>query len=444
MFNELFVHLEAINDFIWGYVAFLLITLLGIYFTLRSGFFQIRKFIPTFKTFMALRTHKKQERGMHPIKTFYAAIGGCIGIGNIVGICTAVQIGGPGALFWTWIAGFLGMLIQYSEVFLGMRYREKNDQGSYDGGPMYFLPKAYRGNWVAILVSLLLCIYGVEVFMFNVMADSIAVNWHINKVLVVGVLLAAVLVVTFGGIQRVGMVCSKVIPAFIILYLGMGFWVLFLHGPEIPGIVSMIFKGAFTHQAAIGGFAGSSVILAISMGLSRGAYSGDIGVGYMSIIHSESSEQNHSKQASLAIMVIFIDIFIVCTMSILLALVTGKWHSSPDVTLMVQDALGMHFPYMDVFMPFFLFLLGYTTIIAYFAVGVKCARFISAKQGPRLYYALGCTALVVFAFVGPEQAFVVMSLSGAALLILNLIGIFLLRKEIKFKVTQVLEKNIDS
>ena len=129
---------------------------------------------------------------------------------------------------------------------------------------------------------------------------------------------------------------------------------------------------------------------------------------------------------------VFIDTFVICTLSILIVLATGYWKSDVDVTLMVQEALSLHFPYMHIFMPVFLFLLGYTTILAYFVVGAKCAKFISPKWGPRLYYLYACITLPLFAFVDAKEAFVVMSLSGALLLILNLTGIFMLRKQIHF------------
>ena len=138
--NEAFIFLEQINDFIWAHIAFLLLGGLGLYFSLRSGFFQIRKFPAILWTFVTFFKSKAKGKGVHPLKVFFAAIGGCIGIGNVVGICTAVQIGGPGALFWTWIGGLFGMLIQYAEVYLGMKYRVQNSEGSYDGGPMYFFP----------------------------------------------------------------------------------------------------------------------------------------------------------------------------------------------------------------------------------------------------------------------------------------------------------------
>lgn len=432
---SLFIYLDAINDFIWGYAGFFLIFLFGIYFTFTSGFYQIRKLPAIFLDFISQIKQKDQtsKEGLHPIKVFFAAIGGCIGIGNIVGICTAVQIGGPGALFWTWIAAFLGMILQYSEVFLGMRYRVKNPEGGYSGGPMYFLPKAFKGKWVGIVVSLLLCVYGVEIFMFNVITDSVSTNWHLSKPLVVFLLFGLVMFAAKGGIKRVSDICSAIIPLFILIYVGMTFWILVENGAMIPSLLKTVFEGAFTSQAAQGAFAGSSIMLAISMGLSRGAYSGDIGVGYTSVIHAESRSQNPQKQASLTIIGIFLDTFIVCTLSIFLVLATGTWKEPLDVTLMVQNALAHYFPFMDIFMPFFLFSLGYTTIISYFVVGLKCAKFISGKYGPLLYYTYAALALPIFSFVSAQQAFIIMSLVGAFLLMFNLIGTFLLRKEIYFE-----------
>jgi AGCS family alanine or glycine:cation symporter len=427
-----FETLEIINEFIWGHIAFILILGLGIYFSIRSRFFQIRQFPAILVAFSSFFKSRTKTTGVHPLKTFFAAIGGCIGIGNVVGIATAVQLGGPGALFWTWVGGLAGMLIQYSEAYLGLKHRIKNNQGSYDGGPMYFLPRAYKGRWIAPLISFLLCIYGVEIFMFNVMTDSIAANWNLNPYLVVAVLMVAILVVALGGINRVGAVCSGLIPLFIVLYFLMSLWVLSQHFYDLPAIIALIFKSAFTPHAAIGGFSGCALMTTLSMGLSRGAYSGDIGVGYTSVIYAESATDKLQRQSALTIIAVFIDTFVICTLSILVILATGHWHATPDATLMVQHSLSLHFPYMHIFMPIFLFLLGYTSILAYFVVGIKCAKFISPTWGPRLYYLYACITLPLFAFVNPTHAFLIMSLSGAALLILNLIGIFLLRKEVKF------------
>ncbi len=427
----IFYTLELINEFIWGHIAFILIFGLGAYFSFQSRFFQVRQFGPIIRSFISFFNEKNGKTGVHPLKVFFAAIGGCIGIGNVVGIVTAVQIGGPGALFWAWIGGFAGMLIQYSEVYLGMKHRIPNKEGSYDGGPMYFLPLAYKKQWIAPTICFLLCIYGVEIFMFNVMADSFSANWQFDKYIVVALLMIAILIAA-GGINRVGEVCSTLIPLFIILYVFMALWVIFQHAAELPSIFRSIFEGAFTAQAAKGGFAGSTVMMTISMGLSRGAYSGDIGVGYTSVIYAESGTDKIKKLSSMSIIGIFIDTFVICSLSILVVLATGHWNSGIDVTLMVQESFALYFPYMHFFMPIFLFLLGYTSILAYFVVGAKCAKFISKKWGPTAYYIYACTMLPIFAFVDATQAFVIMSLSGALLLILNLFGIFLLRKEVHF------------
>lgn len=430
----MFDTLEQINDFLWGHLAFILILGLGFYFSFRSSFFQVVQFPRICASFISLFAQKssKKRLGIHPLKAFFAAIGGCIGIGNIVGICTAIQLGGPGAIFWTWVGGFAGMVIQYAEVFLGMRYRVKNKEGSFDGGPMYFLPAAFKTRFVAYLVSFLLCIYGVEIFMFNVMADSIIVNGDFNPYLVVAILLIAVFGVALGGMNRVGEVCSALIPLFIVLYVGMGLYILVVEHALLPKALGLIFEGAFMPQAPLGAFAGSSVSLTISMGLSRGAYSGDIGVGYTSVVHAESNTKYPKRQAALTIIGVLLDTFIICTMSIFLVLITDVWQTGIDVTLMVQEALSHYFPYMHFFMPFFLFLLGYTTILTYFIVGVKCAKFISPSLGPILYYLYAAIAMPLFAFVNPTHAFLIMSLSGAALLLLNLSGMFLLRKEVEF------------
>lgn len=426
---------QTLNEFIWGYINFIIILVLGVFFSLRSNFFQIRQFPKIVKIFCSFFKEKEDADGVHPLKAFSAAIGGCIGIANVVGICTAVQIGGPGALFWTWIAGILGMLIKYSEVYLGMIHRVKNPRGGYSGGPMFFLKKAFNNSWVASIVCFLLCIYGVEVYMFSVVVESMTTNWMLNKYLVIAALLLLTLIVVRGGIKRIGKICSSVMPFFLLLYVFMSLWIIGHHIDRLPDVFAAIVKGAFTAQAATGAFAGSTIILTISLGLSRGCYSGDIGIGYSSIVHSESSAVHPAKQASLGVFGIFLDVFLVCTLSILLVLVTDTWKMPVDTTLMVQMALEKSFPYMNIFMPFLLLLLGYSTIIAYFAVGIKCAEYLFPKRGRLIYYTYAIAAFILFSFFDPVHALTAMSLSGAFLLIINLTGIYRLRKEIKFDLT---------
>lgn len=434
MLNFIFDYFTSLDSFFWAYIAFVLIAVLGVSLTIRSRFFQIREFPSILRTFVHFLTRSSSEvRGVHPLKAFFASVGGMIGIGNVVGIVTAVQIGGPGALFWVWIAALIGTIIKYSEIYLGLKHRVMNERGGYDGGPMYFLRLAFNNRWVPIFVSCLLCIYGVEIYQFAVVTDTLTANFDLNRYAVIGALLLLILYSSVGGISRVGKICSWVMPAFMALYISMSLWIIFQEISILPAVLKSVFTSAFTGHAAIGGFAGSSMLLAIQHGISRAAYSADIGIGYDSIIQSESNTIHPERQARLAVLGVCVDNF-VCTMSILVVLVSGIWKSVDPIggSLLVQSALSQYFPYMHIFMPIFLFIVGYTTMIAYFCVGIKCARFLSPKYGTRLYIIYGVVSLLFFSFFDQSQALLVMSLAGALLLITNLLGIFMLRHQIVF------------
>jgi AGCS family alanine or glycine:cation symporter len=430
-------NLDFLENLLWTFFGVPIVILLGLYFSVKSNFFQIRHLPTVFKNFFSFLFVKKskEELGIHPLKAFFAAVGGCVGIGNIVGICTAVQLGGPGALFWIWMTAFAGMILKYSEVYLGLRYRKPNDHGGYNGGPMYFLQAAFKNAWVPQLVCILLCIYGVEVFQFSVISSSVTTNLGWNRYAVIAVLLGLVIFAGSGGVKRVGNISSKSLPFFVVIYVGMGLWVLFNNLSAIPGVVQQIFVSAFTGHAAVGGFAGAGITAAMSYGIRRGCYTGDIGVGYASVIHSESCAQVPEKQASLAIFDIFLDTFIVCTTSLFLILTTGIWQEPMEAGMLVQNALGQYFPYMHYFMPLFLFLLGYNTINAYFCVGLKCAEHLSPKWGRGSYFAYAVVALIIFSFLGTAQAQTVMAIAGVSLLMINGAGIFMLRHEISFNLS---------
>lgn len=433
MLTALTTQLEFVEEVLWTYFGVPIVAFLGIYLTVKSNFFQIRQLPTVFKTFLGfLRFRNTDQQGIHPLKAFFAAVGGCVGIGNIVGICTAVQLGGPGALFWIWMTALAGMIFKYSEVYLGLRYRVPNGEGGYNGGPMYFLKRAFKQSWIPKLVCVLLCIYGVEVYQFSVITTSITTNLGINSYLVIAVLLLLVVFAGIGGVKRVGSISSTSLPIFVVIYVGMGTWVLFNNLQVLPSVFHNIFTSAFTGHAAVGGFAGAGIMAAMSHGIRRGCYTGDIGVGYASVIHSETSVQVPEKQASLAIFDIFLDSFIVCTTSLFLILTTGVWQEPMEAGMMVQLALGDYFPYMHVFMPIFLFILGYNTINAYFCVGLKCADHLSPRLGRPIYYAYAVLALLLFSFMGTSQAQMVMAIAGVSLLIINGCGIFILRHEISF------------
>lgn len=433
--------IEQISNFIlsfenalWGLVGVPIVILLGLLLSFQSKFAQFRNLPAAVKVFLSFFSKKDDhQKGVPPLKAFFACIGGSVGVGNVVGVCTAVQLGGPGALFWIWMTAMAGAIVKYSEVYLGMRYRVSDGKGGYSGGPMYYLQQAFKSSWVPSLVCVLLCLYGVEIFQFSVVTKSIAVNFDLNFFAVVGVLLAMVLFAGSGGVRRVGNIAGTLIPLFVFMYVSMGVWVLANNISNIPAVFSEVFSSAFTGHAAVGGFVGSSLLATISQGVRRGCYTGDIGIGYASVIHSESSVTVPEKQALLVVFEIFFDTFIICTSSVVIVLVSGVWQDSLDGTMLVQTALGRYFPYMHFFMPVFLFLVGYATINAYFCVGLKCAEYLMPTIGRKLYYCYAVVVLIAFSFVDSTVAQAVMAIAGGLLLVVNSVGIFRLRKEISFE-----------
>jgi AGCS family alanine or glycine:cation symporter len=435
MIEFLFGILAQFDRIFWEYIGFTLVLAAGVYFTFITHGYQfttLRHAATNIKALM--HDHDPNDRGAHPIRLYFASVGGMVGLGNLVAVVTAVTIGGPGSVFWLWVASFSGMLIKYSEIYLGLKYRVHNDHDGYDGGPMYYLQAAFKSKFLPIIVCVLLCIYGVEVSQFLILTDTFSKGYSINRWLVIGVLLAAVLYVGFGGVKRLADVCTILMPPFMLLYIGMCFWVIGHHFSELLHIIPVIFKSAFAGHAAVGGFAGSTLLVAAQYGTARAVYSGDIGIGYDSIVQSESRVKSPARQARVAVFSLANDTFI-CTLSCLVLLVTGLWTSTDGLlpSEYIPTALGMYFPHIGIFMLVLFFLAGFTTIVGYFVVGLKCARFLHAKYGQRLYIAYAIIAFVAFSFCDQASVMLIMSSSGGLLMLCNLLGVWKLRREIKFR-----------
>lgn len=439
MIDTLFYYLDQLNTLLWGYAGVGLILLVGTYLTIYSKAMQLRLFPKIVRNFVS-ETRKKNrtsdnplERGTSPLKVFFASLGGCIGIGNLVTVAIAIKVGGPGALVWIWIVAFLGMILKYSEVYLGITFRIPNHKNSYDGGPMYFLKKAFpKFPLLPSIMAVFLAIYGVEIFMFSVVKESIHQNWHINENVVIFSLLALVLFGVMGGVRRIGQISSILVPCFVLVFVGMTSWVLINHSAELPLAFYEIFRAGFTGHAVAGGTLGGSLILVMAKGVSAAAYSGDVGIGYASIINSETRVNDPARQASLSIFGIFLDSFIVCTCTVLLVYVTGVWEMDIKGELLVQEALSHYFPYMDIFMPLFLFSLGYSTILPYMLSGIKAATFIAPKYGTKIYYAFGTSAFLLFSYVDSTYALTLMQIAGGCLMLINLPALYQLRKHVRY------------
>ncbi len=440
MFEYFFYFLSLVDDFLWSYAGVPAILVLGLILSTHAKFFQVFQIPRIWRIFFGLlkEEHKPQqqhERGVPPLQAFFASLGGVIGIGNVVVVCSAVQIGGPGAIFWMWVASFLGMIVKYSEIYLGITYRIPNKEGTYDGGPMYFVQKATSNKWVPQLICLLLCMYGADMYLFRIMTRSIVTSWGLNQYAVIAFLITVILIAGKKGLGWAGKASSIIIPVFLAAFVGISMVVFISNAAQIPSLLMIIVKSAFTGHAALGAFTGATLLMTMSQGMKRACYAGDIGIGYASVIHAESDEHNPAKQAALGVFGIFIDTFVVCTTSVMLILITGLWNQGIHEERVVAMALSQYIPYIDILWPIFIFLLGYSTIIAIFNVGKKAATFLSPKYGERTYFVYATAVFLIFSFVGSEaQIMTIMSMTGVCLLLINLLTILSLRRKISFKI----------
>ncbi|MDR1907349.1 MAG: amino acid carrier protein [Holosporales bacterium] len=432
--NSIFFVLGVINDTLWEYVDFFIILAIGLYLTIKSGFFQVRTIFSPIETFNALRqtVHTSDDdSGIGPFRLYFTSMGGSIGVGNVGGIVAAVSIGGPGGLLWMWVAVFVGMLVKYAEIFLGIKYRVKNKSGGYDGGAMYYLARAFSYKWIPSLFCVLMCIYGTEIYQFKVVQDAIVDAFGIERVVVVGVLLATSIYITVGGVNRLSAVCTVLMPLFLLVYTVVCIYVISKSHVNFGDMFADVFTSAFKGRAAVGGFVGSSFVNTVQQGMSNAVYSGDIGMGYDSVIQSETRISTPSVQARTAMFSLFTDCTI-CTLTVLLVLSTGQWCAGHAHGFdAVVAALSGHVPYVKHLIALLFGLAGLTTILGYLAVAMKSAKKLSEK-GPVIYLTYAICSFILFSFLDQNFARMVMFIAGGIIVLINLIGIFRLRHELRF------------
>lgn len=427
------------EEYLWGYGALICIITLGLLLSQQSGWFQITQMKHIFRLLKKSFKEPPQETGTKPLYVFLASLGGCVGIGNLATVAMAVHLGGPGALFWMWVVAFVGMIIKYSEVFLALSDRAYDTKKKrYIGGSMYFVRKAFPFlKGLPALTALLMVFYSIEVYSFNIVKDSFVLNFGLNPLLFTILFIGAILYTVLGGTQRVGKVNLCILPVFLIAYVGMIVFIITQRADHIFPMLKSILTSAWTGHAPIGLFAGAATITSLSRGASAAAFSGDIGVGYNSVIHIDTQTKKPAQQASLALVSIFVDTLLVCTSTMVLVLITGVWKTDISSALMVQEALSMYFPGMHYVMPFIIFILGYSTIVSYLVSGVYTVEYLAPKYGKTIFYTAACLAFLLFSFFKAEYAFTLTSLAGGLLLYIHMAAIYRLRKNIVYDLSRV-------
>jgi AGCS family alanine or glycine:cation symporter len=325
------------------------------------------------------------------------------------------------------------MLVKYCEIYLGITHRVRNMHGGYDGGPMYYLQAAFNNRILPVFVCVLICIYTADVSQFLIVTDTISQAFSLNHLLVTLSLLLLVFIIAKRGMRSVAFVSLFLMPPFLVSYVACCILVIAQHMDSLIALLPTIFYSAFEGHAPLGGFAGSSILMAAQYGTSRAVYSGDIGIGFDAIIQSESRVQYASKQARMAVFALANDMLI-CTLTCLVVLSTGLWlNGDLQPSEYIVTAFALHLPFAPWFMNALFVVTGFTSVVTFMAIGFKSARFLHPSWGESCFLFYAAFAFTLFSFCEQSQVILVMSSCSALLLICNMAGIMKLRKQIIFR-----------
>ncbi|SCZ81575.1 alanine/glycine:cation symporter family protein [Acidaminobacter hydrogenoformans] len=337
---------DFLNGLVWGPYMIGLILFTGVLLTVRLGFPQVVNFKYIIKNTLG-RMFKKPEAGEGDISSGQAgltAIAAVVGTGNIAGVATAIAMGGPGAVFWMWVSAFFGMATKFSEIALGIKYRERRKDGTYSGGAMYYLDKGLNSKFMAVFFSVMVIItYFIigAIVDTNSMVLSLEEQWGIEP-LISGIVLAVLAgIVILGGIKRMGQVCEILAPFMGGLYILAGIAILLLNITEVPAAILTIIKSAFNPVAATGGFAGSAIATTIRMGFARGMFSNEAGMGSSPIIHSSARVNHPVEQGIWGVAEVFVDTMLICSITGIAIVLSGEWMtgiSGPALTMRAFDS----------------------------------------------------------------------------------------------------------
>ena len=448
--------IKVLNDVAWGPWMLILLVGTGIYLSVRVGFIQFTKFGHAMKNTIGKVFHKQTAAGgeVTPFQAMTTALAATVGTGNIAGVTGAIAVGGPGAVFWMWVSALFGMVTKYAEVVLAVRYRERNPKGDYVGGPMYYIKNGMgeKWKWLATLFSLLaaLAAFGIgNMTQVNTIAGSF--NATINAFggdtnaatismfgqtvpvssLAVGMLVAVIVaLVLFGGIKRIGSVTEKLVPFMAAVYIVCALVVIGTNIGSVGKIFVMIFKGAFSAEAALGGAFGITIMSTIQKGVGRGVFSNEAGLGSAPMAHAASSEKDPVKQGLYGIFEVFMDTIVICTMTALTLLcgvesgVEIAWGQSAGAELIIASfstVFGAKMGSLLVAVAISLFALS--TILSWSLYGSRCCEFLLGHKSVMVYQILFVLVVVIGATLDLELVWTVADTMNGFMAIPNLIAL---------------------
>lgn len=440
--------LDKVNGVLWGTPSLVLLFGTGLLLTFMLRGLQFRRLLYAFKLGFTKegQAGAKDEGDVSNFKALMTALAATIGNGNIAGVATAVTIGGPGAIFWMWIVGLLGMATKYSEALLAMKYRVKNANGEYSSGPMYYVERGLgkKFKWLAIAFAFFGAFAALGIgnsVQSNTIAGVMENSFGINNI-TTGIILAVLAtLIIFGGLQRISTVAGFFVPVMAVLYIGGALIILMVNYDQIIPAFGLIFKYAFNPVAATGGFVGVLVSEAIRNGVARGIFSNEAGLGTAALIAGNAKTDHPVKQALVAMTGTFIVTIIVCTMTGLVLVISGFWDPTGGLLSGVVHEAGLEGGALtgaafasvlgtagEYIVAFSVIFFGFSTIVGWYVYGEKCFEYLVGTKGILAYRAVYIFACGIGAVASLTTVWAFADMANALMMIPNLIALILLSK----------------
>ncbi len=396
------------SNILWGIPMIILILLAGILLTVRSKALQVRRFKLSMsetmgKTLKGTKKGKKNksDKSLSPFSAFCTAVSGTVGTGNIVGVTTAIIAGGPGAVFWMWVSAFFGCVTKYSEITLGMFYRKKDYKGEYLGGPVYYIENGVRKKWLAVMFAVFTTLAAVGYG--SVQSNTIQTTWKAAfeiptwvTALIVAFFTA---LVVLGGLKRIGSVTTVMVPFMAIAFIIMALILIFANIAAVPAAFASIFTSAFTTKSALGGFMGYGIAQAMRYGFARGIFSNEAGLGSSSMVHTTSDNREPVEQGLWGIFEVFLDTFIICTLTALFVLTSGLnvTAESDGATVAMSAFTGLFGTFGTIAYSIILPLFAFSTVLAWAVYGAKATQYIfkNHQKASKIVYNILYIALII-------------------------------------------------
>ena len=436
----------AVNNFIWGVPAMICIIGVGLYLSLRTRFIQIRKFAYAIRSTLG-KVFQKQtasDGALTPFQAVCTALAATVGTGNIAGVAGAIAIGGPGAVFWMWISAFLGMCTKFSEVTLAVHFRERNKNGDYVGGPMYYIKNGLsrHWHWLAFVFSAfgVLTVFGTgnatQVNTITTAINSALINFHLldpaytkTSNIILGIVIAVLVgLILLGGIKRIGSVTEKLVPFMAVIYIALSLGVIILNIQRVPGVFASIFAGAFQPSSVTGGVVGS-FFLSMKKGVSRGIFSNEAGLGTGSIAHACADTDEPVKQGLFGIFEVFTDTIVICTMTALVILCSGvpvDYGNAAGAELTILGLTSTYGSWISIFTAVALCCFAFSTIIGWGLYGARCIEFLFSSKVIKPFMVVYSLVSILGATVNLGLLWSIAETFNGLMSIPNLIALFLL------------------